>query len=169
VNALEPQRPSQGLLAMQECAARLRRSLARLATFFPIEDGRLQELTPKRQDDIDAFQKRFEQLVLTLQDQVLIELAVQEGEDPGAMSRRDVAKLMERIGAISSAREFRDCVAVRRGLVLLCPDDPTRQAANLNAAYAAAPRLLQLSEQISRRIAPEGGTDPAAASKPPGG
>jgi hypothetical protein len=104
---------------MQRCAPRLEPSLERLGTFFPIDGGRLQALTPERQDDIDAFAKRFEQLVLTLQDQVFVGLALREGEDPREMSRRDVAELMERLGALSSARQFRDFVAVRNRLAHL--------------------------------------------------
>ena len=50
--------------------------------------------------------KRFEQLVLTLQDQVFVGLAIQEGEDPRELSRRDLAELMERLQAIPSASEF---------------------------------------------------------------
>jgi hypothetical protein len=53
---------------MQRCALRLGRSLARLDAFFPIEAARLQALAPEQQDDIDAFLKHYEQIVLTLQD-----------------------------------------------------------------------------------------------------
>jgi hypothetical protein len=150
----------RGLVAMERCATRLRRSLVRLGAFFPIEPSRLQELTPAKQDDIDAFLKRFEQLVLTLQDQVFIGLALREGEDPRGMSRRDVAELMERLGALSSARRFRDFVAVRNRLAHLYPDDPARQAANLNAAYEAAPALLHLTERLS---ATQTGAKPSSA------
>jgi hypothetical protein len=149
----------RGLVAMQRCAPRLEPSLERLGTFFPIDGGRLQALTPERQDDIDAFAKRFEQLVLTLQDQVFVGLALREGEDPREMSRRDVAELMERLGALPSARQFRDFVAVRNRLAHLYPEDPARQAMNLNAAYEAAPTLLQLTERISARAALPGEDD----------
>jgi hypothetical protein len=57
-------------------AARLRRSLSRLEALFPIDAAGLHSVEPRRQDDIDAFLKRFEQLVLTLQDQVFIGLAI---------------------------------------------------------------------------------------------
>lgn len=117
----EPALLRRGLVAMQRCAVRLQRSLARLDTFFPIEAGRLQQLAPEHQDDIDAFLKRFEQLVLTLQDQVFIGLAIREGEDPREMSRRDVAEFMERLGAVPSASQFREFVAVRNRLPISTP------------------------------------------------
>ena len=151
MSAPEPALLRRGVSAMERCAVRLRRSLARLDAFFPIQAGRLQSLAPEQQDDVDAFLKRFEQLVLTLQDQVFVGLAILEGENPREMSRRD------RLGAIPSARQFRDFVAVRSHLAHLYPEDPAREAANLNAAYRAAPLLFQTSEQADSYSAqPEG-------------
>jgi hypothetical protein len=161
VSAPEAALLRRGLVAMQRCATRLRRSLERLDAFFPIAAARLQELPPEQQDDIDAFLKRFEQLVLTLQDQVFVGLAVREGEDPRAMSRRDVAELMERCGAIPSARRFRDLVAVRNRLAHLYPEDPARQAANLNAAHESGPELLRLTEQVLDYGAEQNGAAPS--------
>ena len=69
------------------------------------------------------------------------------------MSRRDVAELTERLGAIPSARQFREFVTVRNRLAHLYPEDPARQAANLNAAHAASPQLLQLTERLSDFVA----------------
>jgi len=153
VSAPEPVLLRLGLVAMQRRALRLGRSLARLDAFFPIEAGRLQALAPEQQDDIDAFLKRFEQLVLTLQDQVFIGLALREGEEPREMSRRDVAELMERLGAVRSAQQFRRFVAMRNRLAQLYPEDPARQAANLNAAYEAAPELLRAAEEVAGFVA----------------
>jgi hypothetical protein len=160
VSAPEPALLRRGILAMQRCATRLQRSVQRLPTFFPIDAGRLQELTPAKQDEVDAFLKRFEQLVLTLQDQVFVGLAIRDGEDPRQMSRRDSAELMERLGAIPSAKQFRDFVAVRNRLAHLYPEDPARQAANLNAAYEAAPALLLLTERVSAGVVPESRAHP---------
>ena len=158
MSAPEPALLRRGVSAMERCAVRLRRSLARLDAFFPIQASRLQNLAPERQDDVDAFLKRFEQLVLTLQDQVFVGLAILEGENPREMSRRDLAELMERLGAIPSGRQFRDFVAVRNRLAHLYPEDPARQAANLNAAYQSAPLLLQTSEQAGSFSAQPKGT-----------
>lgn len=151
MTAPEPALLRQGIVATQRCAARLRRSLGHLQPILPIDAAGLQNLEPEHQDDIDAFLKRFEQLVLTLQDQVFVGLVRWEGEDPREMSRRDVAELMERLGAIPSARQFRDFV--RNRLAHLYPEDPARQAANLNAAYDAAPQLLRASEQVADLVA----------------
>ena len=146
----------RGLIATERCAAHLQRSLNRLQALFPIDAESLQSLNPRRQDDIDAFLKRFEQLVLTLQDQVFVGLATGEGEDPRELSRRDLAELMERLHAIPSAEEFRNFVGIRNRLVHLYPEEPDRQAANLNAAYEATPRLLEAAAQAVGRAAPRG-------------
>ncbi len=152
----EPALLRRGLIATERCAARLRRSLDRLQALFPIDAESLPSLNPRRQDDIDAFLKRFEQLVLSLQDQVFVGLAIREGEDPGELSRRDLAELMERLRALPSADEFRNFVGIRNRLAHLYPEEPERQAANLNAAYEATPRLLEAATQAVRRAAQNG-------------
>jgi len=42
----------------------------------------------------------------------------------------------------------------RYRLAHLCPEDPDRQAANLNAAYQATAGLLEAARQAARRAAP---------------
>ena len=43
---------------------------------------------------------------------------------------------------------FRELVAIRNRIAHLYPDDPERQAANLNAAYEAVPDLLAAYQHI---------------------
>jgi len=155
VSPPEPALLRRGLAASERCAARLERSLRRLRALLPIDPAHLPALEPRQQDDIDAFLKRFEQLVLTLQDQVFVGLAIQESEDPRELSRRDVTELMERLQAIPSASDFRALVMIRNRLAHLYPEEPERQAANLNAAYEATPRLLEAARQAAHRAAPE--------------
>jgi len=154
VSAPEPVLLRRGLAATERCAARLDRSLQRLRDLLPIDPAHLPALEPRQQDDIDAFLKRFEQLVLTLQDQVFVGLAIREGEDARELSRRDMTELMERLGAIPSAVDFRAFAIIRNRLAHLYPEEPERQAANLNAAYEATPRLLGTARQAVRRAAP---------------
>jgi hypothetical protein len=152
----EPALLRRGLAATERCAGRLERSLRQLSGLLPIEAARLPTLDARQQDDIDAFLKRFEQLVLTLQDQVFIGLALREGEDARGLSRRDVTELMERLHAIPSALDFREIAMIRNRLAHLYPEEPERQAANLNAAYQATPRLLNAARQAARRSTPGG-------------
>jgi hypothetical protein len=145
---------------MQQCATRLQRSVQRLPAFFPIDAGRLQKLPPAKQDDVDASLKRFEQRCSRFRTKCSSDLTIRDGEDPRQISRRDVAELMERLGAIPSAKQFRDFVAVRNRLAHLYSEDPARQAANLNAAYEAAPALLLLTERVSAGVVPESRAHP---------
>ena len=57
---------------------------------------------------------------------------------------------------IPSAEEFRNFVSIRNRLAHLYPEEPDRQAANLNAAYEATPRLLEAAAQVVGRAAPRG-------------
>jgi hypothetical protein len=145
----EPALLRLGLQAAERCATRLERSLARLEGLFPLDPVRLQGLAPQDQDDIDAFLKRFEQLVLILQDQVFPGVALLEGESLHELSRRDVTELMERLGAIPSAKDFREVATIRNRLAHLYPEDPARQARNLNDAFHASPALLAVTRQIA--------------------
>jgi hypothetical protein len=92
---------------------------------------------------------RPEQLVVSLQDQVFAGVANLEGGSLHELSRRDVTELMERLGAIPSAKEFRNLVTIRNRLKHLYPEDPARQAGNLNGAFQASPALLAAARHIA--------------------
>ena len=100
----EPALLRRGLAATERCAGAAASARCSGCARFPDRSGGLQALGAQQQDDIDAFLKRFEQLVLTLQDQVFVGLAIREGEDPRGLSRRDVTELMERLDAIPVGR-----------------------------------------------------------------
>jgi uncharacterized protein YutE (UPF0331/DUF86 family) len=137
VNADEAALARQALLAAAGCARRLERSRRELAGRFPMSAATITALTPEAEDDLDAFLKRFEQLVTTLQNEIFKAIAALGGEDIRELSRREIAELMERLGAIQSAATFRTLVAVRNRVAHVYPDDPERQARNVNEAYAA--------------------------------
>jgi hypothetical protein len=145
----EPALLRQGLQAAERCATRLERSVTRLQGLFPLDPVRLQSLAPQNQDDIDAFLKRFEQLVLSCRIRSSPGVAILEGESLHELSRRDVTELMERLGAIPSAKEFRNLVTIRNRLAHLYPEDPARQAGNLNGAFQASPALLAAARHIA--------------------
>jgi hypothetical protein len=142
----------QALRSAEGCARRLARSLDTLAAQFPLAPTRLTALPPDLEDDLDAFLKRYEQLVNTIQDELFRVVAIIGGEDVRDLARREVAELMDRLGALPSAASFRLLVAIRNRIAHSYPDDPERQAANLNAAYAAAPDLLAAHEGVRRYL-----------------
>ena len=104
------------------------------------------------EDDLDAFLKRYEQLVNTIQDELFKAIAVVGGEDVRGLARREVTELMARLGALPSASDFRQLVAIRNRIAHVYPDDPERQAANLNAAFEAVPELLAAGECVRRYL-----------------
>jgi uncharacterized protein YutE (UPF0331/DUF86 family) len=121
-----------------------------LAPVFPLDPETLATLTADVEDDLDAFLKRFEQLVNTVQDDMFKAIALTGGEDVRGLARREIAELMERLGALPSAATFRVLVAIRNRIAHVYPDEPERQARNLNEAYAAVPDLL-LAHATARR------------------
>jgi hypothetical protein len=141
---------------MAGCVRRLEASRAKLRSLFPLRADQLEELGPGEEEGLDAFLKRFEQLVTTIQDQVFRAIALAEAEDLAGMSRRDVAERMERLGAIPSAGQFRDLVVLRNRLSHLYPDDPGRQVAILNAAWAGSTALLDAAGQLNKCVDTKG-------------
>jgi uncharacterized protein YutE (UPF0331/DUF86 family) len=146
----------QALRGAEGCARRLERSRNALASTFPLAGPAITAMAPETEDDVDAFLKRFEQLVGAIQDDLFKAIAVLGSEDIRALARRDVAELMERLGALPSAAVFRTLVAIRNRLAHNYPDDPDRQARNLNEAFAAVPDLLAayaaIRQYLQRRL-----------------
>ena len=108
----------------------------------------MRALPPEVEDDLDAFLKRYEQLVNTMQDELLKVVAIVGGEDIRGLARREVAELMGRLGVLRSAASFRVLVGIRNRIAHIYPDDPERQARNLNAAYDSVPDLLAAYEGV---------------------
>ena len=104
------------------------------------------------EDDLDAFMKRFEQPASVVQDELFPAVALVGGEEVRALACREIAELMERLGAFPSAPRFRTIVAIRNRLTHVYPDLPARQATNLNEAYEAVGDLLSAYEEVRRYL-----------------
>ncbi|MDP3772995.1 MAG: hypothetical protein Q8Q85_01885, partial [Gemmatimonadales bacterium] len=152
VSAAEAALARQALRSAEGCARRLARSQGKLAAQFPLSPARVTALPPDVEDDLDAFLKRYEQLVNTIQDELFKVVAIVGGEDVRGLARREMAELMDRLGALPSAASFRLLVAIRNRIAHSYPDDPERQAGNLNAAYEAVPDLLAAHEGVRRYL-----------------
>ena len=142
----------QALRATAGCVQRLARSQRQLAARFPLSPATVTSLPPDVEDDLDAFLKRYEQLVNAIQDELFKAVALVGGEDLRGLARREVVELMDRLGAVPSAASFRVLVAIRNRIAHIYPDDPERQAGNLNAAYEAVPDLLAAHEGVRRYL-----------------
>jgi uncharacterized protein YutE (UPF0331/DUF86 family) len=149
----------QALRSAEGCARRLARSHGKLSAQFLLSAGQVTALPPDVEDDLDAFLKRYEQLVNAIQDELFKVVAIVGGEGVRGLARREVAELMARLGALPLAESFRLLVAIRNRIAHSYPDDPGREAANLNAAYETVPDLLAAHEGVRRyleRRLPEG-------------
>lgn len=142
----------QALRAAAACARRLVRSQQMLAAQFPLSPATIRSLTAEVEDDLDAFLKRYEQLVTAIQEELFTSVAILGGEDIRRLARREVSELMERLGALPSADRFRVLVAIRNRIAHVYPDDSDRQARNLNEAYAAIPDVLAAYEAVRRYL-----------------
>lgn len=142
----------QALRAAEGCARRLRRSQRTLASRFPLTARAIAETNPEVEDELDAFMKRFEQLVSTVQEELFKAVALVGGEDIRSLARREVTELMERLGALPSASRFRTLVAIRNRIAHVYPDWPDRQASNLNEAFAGIGDLLAACEHAGRYL-----------------
>jgi uncharacterized protein YutE (UPF0331/DUF86 family) len=152
VNPEEAALARQALRAAEGCARRLLRSQETLAAQFPLAPATVTALPPEVEDDLDAFLKRYEQVVNTIQDELFKVVAIVGGEEIRGLARREVSELMERLGALPSAATFRGLVAIRNRIAHVYPEDPERQAANLNAAYEAVPDLLAAYAAVRRYL-----------------
>lgn len=142
----------QAVRAADGCARRLVRSQRELARHFPLSPATLGALSPEVEDDLDAFLKRYEQLVTVIQDDLFKAVAILGGEDTRGLARREVGELMERLGALPQAERFRVIVAIRNRIAHVYPDDPARQTQNLNEAYASVPDLLAAYERVRSHL-----------------
>lgn len=143
----------QALRAAEGCARRLARSRQILAGAFPLSAATISAPDPALEDGLDAFLKRFEQLVNSIQDELFKVVAMVGDEDLRGLSRREVSELMDRLGVLPSAATFRGLVAIRNRIAHVYPEDPDRQAQNLNEAYDAVPDLFAAWETVRRYLA----------------
>lgn len=152
-----------GLVA--RLAASLRRSRSRLAAVFPLSGAAVAAFDEATRTEADAFLKRFENLINHLQDQVFrLIVAAEAVREPAGLSRRDTADYMEKLGVIADSDAFFDAMRVRNRLSHVYPDEPARQAAQLNAAWMAADVVLAAASTTEAWAAARGFSLPSAAS-----
>ncbi|NYZ12423.1 hypothetical protein HL658_07665 [Azospirillum sp. RWY-5-1] len=147
---------ARNLRSSERVAARLDRLCRDLAPLFPLTAVSVDGLPEDSVVRLDAFVKRFEQLQSTLAEGVFRGIALVEGYDPATLSRRDLADLMEKLGALASSARWTAITLLRNRLAHAYPEEPDTQAARLNEAFAATPDLLAAAAAAHRYVVAKG-------------
>lgn len=147
---------ARNLASARRVAERLRRSREKLAPEMPLSGEAVMRLTEARQESIDALLKRYEQLEDALGRGLFRTLAALEGEDTAALSRRDLALLMEKLGIVASADVWSEAALMRNRLAHHYPDEPDRQAERINAAWRLAEVLLETLARLEAHARAKG-------------
>ena len=138
----------ENLSAAEKVARRLTSSVANVAGLLPVSAERIENLSDAEQVQVDALLKRFEQLEDLMENKLFRGLALIEGEDLSALSKRDLADLMEKLGAIASASEWMLISLLRNRLAHEYPNQPERQADRLNEVGSRARILVKYLDAI---------------------
>lgn len=148
------------MAAAHAVARRLTTSKRRLSGVLPINaEQQLEHLSEEQQEAIDAFLKRFENLQDIIEGRLFRGLLILEHEDLHGRSSRDIANLLEKLGALGSATHWRGLTILRNKLAHEYPTQPDRQAARLNEAYAAIDELIGIYNRLQAYVAAKGLVD----------
>ena len=148
-------------------ADRLTVSVQRLDAFFPISAAVMDRLGEDTQERIDAFIKRFEQLQDIIENRLFRGLAVLEGEDLSAKSKRDLILLMEKFGILTSADDWLGLSILRNKLAHEYPGDAAKQAERLNEAFASVGELTAVLTRIEGHVLKKNLAPIDSGSQPP--
>lgn len=132
---------------------RLAYSVTSVAGLFPVDPDRLYRIGDAEEEKIDALLFRFSSAFSMIQDHLFKSIAIVEGEDIAESSRRDVANLMEKLGAIRSSREITTLSALRNKVAHIYPDHPDKQAEILNGIHENAAVILEVMRDLSDYVA----------------
>lgn len=144
------------LLACGQRVAKLRQSVLKTQTLFPLTVARAQTLTDDEEESIDAMILRYSQCVSMIQDQVFRGIAHLEQEDIGDKSNRDKALLMEKLGAIASATEFGTAALLRNKFAHHYPDQSQARVDRLNLVIAESEFVLAAFASIEAYLSRKG-------------
>ncbi len=141
-----------GLKATWSVGDRLAYSRASVSGLFPMSPAGLGQITDAEEERLDALLFRFSSAFSMVQDQLFKSIAIVEGEDISTSSRRDVANLMEKLGAITSSSDITALSALRNKVSHVYPDHPEKQAEILNGIHQNAEVLLAVMRDLSAYV-----------------
>lgn len=115
------------LEACRQRTQKLRYSIDKNESLFPITLAQLTAFTSEQEESVDALILRYSQCVTMIQEQLFRGIAFLEQEDSSDKSNRDKTLLMEKLGAIQSAARLEklNLVMEEARFVLKCFDEIT--------------------------------------------
>lgn len=135
---------------------RLAYSRASVAALMPMSPDRLDRITEAEEERLDALLFRFSSAFSMIQDQLFKSISIVEGEDISTSSRRDVANLMEKLGAIPSSSDISALSALHNKVSHVYPDHPEKLAEILNRIHQNAEVLLGVMRDLSDYVCRKG-------------
>lgn len=94
--------------------------------------SRLEHLSDTDMEVMDAYLFRYGSLVSNIQDSIFKSIGELEQEPVSAMSDRDKANLMERLGALPSAQVFASLAIIRNKLMHEYPEEAQKHLDRIN-------------------------------------
>ena len=147
----EAQIIKQALTAEARTRTSLDHALKRLQSLLPISGDGVTHLSEDETLLVDAFLKRFENVLAVATKQVFRALLLIEEEDYRRMSQAEMLATLERWGVLASAERWLAAVAARNRIAHEYPEPPEVSASHLNDAFAAASDVLtQLGPVVAR-------------------
>ena len=138
----------ENMLACAQRIAKLRRSVEKTQSLFPLTAQGAAALTDDEEESIDALILRYSQSVSMIQDQIFRGIAYLEQEDIGDKSNRDKALLMEKLGAIMSAEDFGSATLLRNKFAHHYPDQSTLRLDHINLVVDESRLVISTFESI---------------------
>jgi hypothetical protein len=139
----------------QACCQRvekLKYSLSKNQTLFPLTLETLQLIVDDQDESIDALILRYSQCVTMIQEQIFKGIAYLEHEDISDKSNRDKALLMEKLGAIRSAEEFGTAAILRNKFAHHYPEVTKARIDRLNLLPIEAVQVIETFSEIEKYL-----------------
>jgi len=131
---------------------RLQWYVKKVVPFYPVTESLLAKAADALEDEVfahmDGLIKKFEQLLLLLQDSLFKAVATLDNDPSSVAARRDLTNYMEKIGCVKSASRFSDIAMLRNRLAHEYPNSPTKQAELVNSVIVASEVLFEVAANI---------------------
>jgi len=139
-------------VACKQRQEKLKYSLEKNQSCFPLNISSLQLITDEQEESIDALILRYSQCVTMIQEQIFKGIAYLEQEDISDKSNRDKALLMEKLGAIRSAEDFGTAALLRNKFSHHYPEVTQSRIDRLNLLPLEASFVLEAFSEIEKYL-----------------